>query len=143
MAEAPGATIASVPPAAVDRREWLRLARRARFLSWASLVYMGGEGAVAIIAGIVAASPALIGFGIDSGIEGVASLAIVWRFTGSRLLSERAERRAQRLVATQLWRSGKASKPGVPRAAASRAPSRGQPIATSERGGGRKGGNRR
>ena len=43
----------------------------------------------------------LIGFGIDSAIEGFASLVIVWRFTGSRLLSERAEHRAQRLVAIQ------------------------------------------
>lgn len=48
------------------------------------------EGAVALTAGIVAASPALIGFGIDSAIEGFASLVIVWRFTGARLLSEAA-----------------------------------------------------
>ena len=83
--------------------EWLRAARRARFLSWLSLVWMGAEGAAAITAGILAGSIALIGFGIDSAIEGVASLVIVWRFTGSRLLSEHAERRAQRLVAVQFF----------------------------------------
>ncbi|MGH2799099.1 MAG: cation transporter, partial [Thermoleophilaceae bacterium] len=46
---------------------------------------------------------ALIGFGIDSTIEGVASLVIVWRFTGHRLLSQAAEERAQRLVAMQFF----------------------------------------
>jgi divalent metal cation (Fe/Co/Zn/Cd) transporter len=83
--------------------EWLRAARRARFLSWLSLAWMGVEGAVAIVAGILAGSIALIGFGIDSAIEGVASLVIVWRFTGSRLLSRVAEERAQKLVAIQFF----------------------------------------
>ena len=86
-----------------SREEWLRLARWARWLSWASLAYMGLEGAVAITAGLVAGSIALIGFGIDSAIEGFASLVIVWRFTGTRLLSDHAERRAQRLVAIQFF----------------------------------------
>jgi divalent metal cation (Fe/Co/Zn/Cd) transporter len=83
--------------------EYLWLARRARLLSWASLSYMALEGAVAIIAGVVAGSIALIGFGIDSVIEGFASVVIVWRFTGSRTLSEAAERKAQKLVAIQFF----------------------------------------
>jgi divalent metal cation (Fe/Co/Zn/Cd) transporter len=64
---------------------------------------MGAEGAIAIAAGILAGSIALIGFGIDSAIEGLASLVIVWRFTGSRLLSHLAEERAQKLVAIQFF----------------------------------------
>jgi hypothetical protein len=52
---------------------WLRAAQRARALSWLSLVWMGAEGAIAITAGILAGSIALIGFGIDSAIEAVAS----------------------------------------------------------------------
>lgn len=64
---------------------------------------MAVEGAIAITAGILAGSIALIGFGIDSGIEGVASLVIVWRFSGHRLLSEIAEERAQKLVAIQFF----------------------------------------
>jgi divalent metal cation (Fe/Co/Zn/Cd) transporter len=83
--------------------EWLRAARRARALSWLSLVWMGAEGGIAIIAGVLAGSIALIGFGLDSGIEGFASLVIVWRFTGRRLLSHAAEDRAQKLVAIQFF----------------------------------------
>ena len=83
--------------------DYLRLARRARLLSWASLAYMGLEGVVAVVAGVVAGSIALIGFGIDSAIEGFASVVIVWRFTGSRTLSEAAERKAQKLVAIQFF----------------------------------------
>jgi divalent metal cation (Fe/Co/Zn/Cd) transporter len=83
--------------------EYLHLARRARLLSWVSLGYMVAEGAIGISAGIVAGSIALVGFGIDSGIEGFASVIIVWRFTGSRTLSEGAEERAQKLVAVAFF----------------------------------------
>ena len=57
----------------------------------------------AIIAGIVAGSIALIGFGLDSAIEGFARVVIVWRFTGRRTLSHEAEDRAQKLVAIQFF----------------------------------------
>jgi divalent metal cation (Fe/Co/Zn/Cd) transporter len=80
-----------------------RLIRRARLLAWASLLWMTAEGAIAVVAGLLAGSIALIGFGLDSAIEGVASVVIVWRFTGARALSEAAERRAQKLVAVQFF----------------------------------------
>ena len=83
--------------------DYLRLAKQAKWLSWASLGYMSLEGLVAIAAGIVAGSVALVGFGIDSAIEGFASVVIVWRFTGSRTLSHAAEDRAQKLVAVQFF----------------------------------------
>lgn len=83
--------------------DYLRLARKAKVLSWASLGYMVIEGLVAVAAGIVAGSIALIGFGLDSAIEGFASVVIVWRFTGWRTLSHRAEQRAQKLVAVQFF----------------------------------------
>lgn len=82
---------------------WLSATRRVRVLSWFSLAYMGAEGVVAVVAGVLAGSVALIGFGVDSFIEGIASVVIVWRFTGARLLSEAAERRAQKLVAVQFF----------------------------------------
>jgi divalent metal cation (Fe/Co/Zn/Cd) transporter len=91
------------PAAAGPSTDWLAAARRARLLSWLSLAWMGAEGAIALAAGIAAGSIALISFGLDSFVEGVASLVIVWRFTGRRLLSEAAETRAQKLVAIQFF----------------------------------------
>ena len=92
---------APAPPA--PSTEWLQAARRARLLSWISLAWMAAEGAIAVTAGVLAGSIALVAFGIDSAIEGFASLVIVWRFTGRRLHSEDAERRAQKLVAIQFF----------------------------------------
>lgn len=82
---------------------WHRAARRARLLSWLSLLYMTAEGAVAIGAAVVSGSVALLGFGLDSAIEGLASVIIIWRFTGDRTLSETAEGRAQRAVAVSFF----------------------------------------
>ena len=82
------------------------LIRRAKALSWLSLAYMTVEGAVAITAAILASSVALLGFGLDLAIEGLASVIVIWRFTGRRRLSLEAERRAERLVADQLLPAG-------------------------------------
>src|SRR6266699_7067162 len=91
-------------PAAVTRDAgWQRAARRALLLSWLSLAYMAAEGAIAIIAAVIAGSVALLGFGLDSAIEGLASVIIVWRFTGTRTLSETAEARAQKAVAVTFF----------------------------------------
>lgn len=103
MSEAALQTLAQTAAQPAPGAEWLRAARRARALSWLSLVWMGAEGAIAITAGILAGSIALIGFGLDSAIEGIASLVIVWRFSGHRLLSHTAEERAQKLVAIQFF----------------------------------------
>jgi divalent metal cation (Fe/Co/Zn/Cd) transporter len=81
----------------------MRAVRRVKQLSWLSLVWMGAEGTIAIVAGVMAGSIALVGFGIDSAIEGFASAIIVWRFTGARIQSHAAERRAQKLVAFQFF----------------------------------------
>ena len=91
------------PVAAVSPGRYRELARRVRLLSWLSLGAMSIEGAVAIVAGILAGSIALIGFGLDSAVEGFASVIIIWRFTGSRVMSASAERRAQQLVAAQFF----------------------------------------
>ena len=91
------------PVTGQDRQRIEQLARRARILSWLSLAWMTVEGGVAIFAGIVAGSVALIGFGLDSAIEGFASGIIIWRFTGARIHSESAEQRAQKLVAIQFF----------------------------------------
>jgi divalent metal cation (Fe/Co/Zn/Cd) transporter len=91
------------PAARITRERYERLAGRVKLLSWLSLLWMTVEGGVAIAAGIVAGSIALVGFGLDSAIEGVASVVIIWRFTGHRVFSSVAERRAQQLVALQFF----------------------------------------
>lgn len=87
----------------IARDRYAELARRVRLLSWLSLAWMAVEGGVAIAAGIAASSIALIGFGLDSAVEGFASLIIVWRFTGHRMFSHAAEERAEKLVAVQFF----------------------------------------
>ena len=89
-------------PVAVSA-DWLRLARLARLLSWLTLAWMGIEGGAAIGAAIGAGSVALLGFGLDSGIEAMASIIVIWRFTGTRLASATSERRAQQMVAVSFY----------------------------------------
>jgi divalent metal cation (Fe/Co/Zn/Cd) transporter len=91
------------PDRSGDRETYRRLATRVKLLSWASLAYMTLEGTIAILAGVLAGSVALIGFGLDSAIEGFASAIVVWRFTGTRMFSQAAEQRAQKLVAIQFF----------------------------------------
>ncbi len=95
------------PPAAtgpVARDEgWSGAARLARRLAWASLAWMTVEGVVGLVAGLAADSTALVGWALGSAIEGLASVVVVWRFTGARTLSATAERRAQRVVALSFW----------------------------------------
>ena len=82
------------PAATITRERYERLAARVKLLSWLSLAWMTVEGAVAIAAGVAAGSIALVGFGLDSAIEGFASVIIIWRFTGDRVFSHVAEQRA-------------------------------------------------
>jgi divalent metal cation (Fe/Co/Zn/Cd) transporter len=89
--------------AARPDERWLGNARYARWLAWASLAWMTAEGVIGLIAGLAAGSIALVGWALGSGIEGLASVIVVWRFTGSRTLSKTAERRAQKAVAVSFW----------------------------------------
>jgi divalent metal cation (Fe/Co/Zn/Cd) transporter len=93
---------AAAPAAGRDER-WVRAARHARWLAWASLAWMTAEGVAGLIAGFAAGSIALVGWALGSAIEALASVIVIWRFTGSRTLSETAERRAQRGVAVSFW----------------------------------------
>jgi divalent metal cation (Fe/Co/Zn/Cd) transporter len=101
--DTPGITHGSGQTISSPDRDRDRLVRRAKTLSWLSLAWMTVEGAVAITAALVAGSVALLGFGLDSVIEALASVIVIWRFTGDRRLSDRAEARAQRLVAISFF----------------------------------------
>ena len=80
-----------------------RLERKARLLAWGGIAWHFVEFLIAIVAGIAAGSIALIGFGADSLIEALAGFVVLWLFTGRRLDSPTAERRAQQMVAVSFF----------------------------------------
>lgn len=78
-----------------------RLGRRARLLAGASVGYNLVEAVIAITAGIVAGSVALVGFGLDSVVEVSSGLIIIWQF--SHRMPETRERLALRLMALSFF----------------------------------------
>jgi divalent metal cation (Fe/Co/Zn/Cd) transporter len=80
-----------------DPEQRRRLGRRAQLLAGASVTYNLIEAAVAISAGLVAGSIALVGFGLDSVVEVSSGLIILWQFR--HRLPETRERQALRLLA--------------------------------------------
>jgi divalent metal cation (Fe/Co/Zn/Cd) transporter len=85
----------SVTSTSADVRE--RLGRRAQLLAAASVVYNVLEAVVAVSAGIVAGSVALVGFGLDSAVEVSSGLVVLWQFR--QRVPESRERQALRLMA--------------------------------------------
>jgi divalent metal cation (Fe/Co/Zn/Cd) transporter len=81
---------------ALPEEEMSRLRRRGFWLEYASMAWMTVEAAVAIVSGIIAASIALIGFGLDSVIEFFAAAVVVWQLRGTA--SEERETQALRLI---------------------------------------------
>ena len=75
--------------------ELARLRRRGFWLEYASVAWMVVEAGVAITAGIIASSIALVGFGLDSVIELVSAGIVVWQLRGD---GEDRETRAVRLI---------------------------------------------
>jgi divalent metal cation (Fe/Co/Zn/Cd) transporter len=88
-------------PPKTEERE--RLVPRAKLLAWLGVGWHGLEALIAVGAGIVAGSIALIGFGVDSLVESFAGIILLWRFAASRVSSEDAERRAQKLIALSFY----------------------------------------
>ncbi len=74
------------------------LRRRAIRLEYFTVGWMTVEAAVALIAGGIASSIALVGFGLDSVMETVSGLVLLWRFKQRRLEERDAESRAVKLV---------------------------------------------
>lgn len=75
--------------------------RRAVRLAWFTLSWNIVEGVVAISAAMVAGSQALLGFGLDSGIESISATVVLWRLYAERRDPHRAEaveQRALRLI---------------------------------------------
>jgi divalent metal cation (Fe/Co/Zn/Cd) transporter len=77
------------------------LLRRAVFLAWFTVGWNVLEGIVAITAALVAGSSALLGFGLDSGVESLSASVVLWRLYAEGRDPERAEvveQRALRLI---------------------------------------------
>ena len=74
---------------------------KSRFLNRLTIGWNLGEGVIALVAGAVAGSVSLIGFGLDSGIEVSAALILAWRLGKERQHECMADfdRRATRLIA--------------------------------------------
>jgi hypothetical protein len=87
--------------AAVEPVERTRLGRRAQLLAVASVAYNGLEAVIALVAGVVAGSVALVGFGLDSVIEVSSGLVILWQFRHHTPASR--ERQALRLIALSFF----------------------------------------
>jgi divalent metal cation (Fe/Co/Zn/Cd) transporter len=68
-------------PVATSPTRRVVLARRVRWLIAATISYNVVEAAVAIAAGTVASSTALLGFGLDSVIEVASAAAVAWQFS--------------------------------------------------------------
>jgi len=83
--------------AVIDR---IAMARRGRTLEYFTILWNCLEGIVAVLAGAVAGSISLIGFGIDSFIEVTSGAALLWRMTVDADVEkrERNERLALRIV---------------------------------------------
>jgi divalent metal cation (Fe/Co/Zn/Cd) transporter len=90
-----------VVPAEATPRD--QLIARARRLVWIGLAWHCVEAAVALAAGALASSIALIGFGADSVIELLAGAIMLWRFAAVRAGSDSAEHAGHRLIAVSFY----------------------------------------
>ncbi|WP_328834797.1 cation transporter [Streptomyces europaeiscabiei] len=84
------------------RRE--ALAKRIRLLVAATITYNVIEAIVAITAGTIASSTALIGFGLDSIIEVSSAAAVAWQFSArDHAVREAREQRTLRIIALSFF----------------------------------------
>ncbi|MFJ7954694.1 cation transporter [Streptomyces sp. NPDC096319] len=80
------------------------LARRIRLLVAATITYNVIEAAVALTAGTIASSTALIGFGLDSIIEVSSAAAVAWQFSArDHAVREAREQRTLRIIAVSFF----------------------------------------
>jgi divalent metal cation (Fe/Co/Zn/Cd) transporter len=86
-------------PLAPERRAVL--VRRIRLIVAATIAYNVIEAIIALAAGSVASSAALIGFGLDSIVEVLSAAAVAWQFAAPD--PHRRERAALRLIAVSFF----------------------------------------
>lgn len=85
----------TVAPPATTGEKW------ARILAWITIAWNVTEAVVALVAAHLANSPVLLGFGLDSVVESLSSMVMVWRFHHLERGRHREER-ALRMVGISL-----------------------------------------
>lgn len=82
-----------------DRRDVLR--RRIRAVVAITIAWNIVEAIVAVLAGAVASSAALVGFGLDSVVEVLSACAVAWQFSARD--PEKREKTALRIIAVSFF----------------------------------------
>ncbi|WP_017975717.1 cation transporter [Actinopolyspora halophila] len=99
-----GAASAGAATVGPDGQRQAVLSRRIRLLVAATISYNVIEAIVAITAGALASSTALIGFGLDSTIEVSSAAAVAWQFSAREVAVRQArERTALRIIAVSFF----------------------------------------
>jgi divalent metal cation (Fe/Co/Zn/Cd) transporter len=99
MGAAPAGLTLGISPARQDR-----LTRRVQLLVTATIAYNVMEALVAVTAGTIASSSALLGFGLDSVIEVSSAAAVAWQFSArDNTRREARERTALRVTAVSFF----------------------------------------
>ena len=70
----------TVKPASPEAAQQHAGEREARFVSWLTIGWNVTEAVIALVAAVLAGSPSLLGFGLDSVVESMSSLVMIWRF---------------------------------------------------------------
>lgn len=96
-----GDVVSGSPSIVLATARQVVLRRRIRLLVAATITYNVVEAVVALVAGTVASSVALIGFGLDSVIEVSSAAAVAWQFAGAD--PQRRERTALRVIACSFF----------------------------------------
>ncbi|SDP94137.1 Cation efflux family protein [Actinopolyspora xinjiangensis] len=100
----PAAAAVEATSAAPSSRRQAVLSRRIRLLVAATISYNVIEAIVAITAGALASSTALIGFGLDSVVEVASAAAVAWQFSAREVTTRQArERSALRVIAVSFF----------------------------------------
>jgi divalent metal cation (Fe/Co/Zn/Cd) transporter len=94
-------------------RERARVVRRGQRLTTVTLLYNSLEGITALALGILAGSVALVGFGVDSFIEVLATVAAMWRLHQDADADRRAKAERHALLLIGLSFLGLATYVGV------------------------------
>ncbi len=77
--------------------------RTARRLAWVTIAWNVAEAVIALAAGAAASSIALVGFGLDSSVEVLSAIVIVWQLHGA---PEQRERVTLKLIAASFFALG-------------------------------------